>query len=450
MGEQIVSGRRAGFDRVFISGYFGFGNLGDEAILEAVVLELRKRHPSLAITATFGEDRSTAERLHVTPVDFLDLDASAHSIVGADLVLFGLGGVFQDYWGATSTALFRQGTNGVEAWARPALLARMEHIPVALFCAGVGPLRSHPGRAMFAMACEAADLLIVRDETSAFEVLDISPSAKPLVAADPAHGLEAAEEDRRYADAVLRKAGLAGAPISVAVRAWDLEVDRSHLVAQLAAGLDAISPDHPLVFLPFHCGAGTDDREVAEAIRAALPNRPAAVIAPRTAGQAIALLERSALAVAARNHGVVFAGCAKTPVIPIRYDPKVASCAAAVGVEDLLLGLDELDQLPATLSRALASRERLVQRMVSRRAGLGARIERGFDSLDGLLASRAETGSPLTGAVGMVARLRGERADLNERLREAGRHVRHLESLERDMLRMRRELRSFAETVRKG
>ena len=450
MGEESVSGRRAGFGHVFISGYFGFGNLGDEAILEAVVLELRKRHPALAVTAPFGGDRSTAERLQVTPVDFLDLEASAHSIVGADLVLFGLGGVFQDYWGATSTALFRQGTNGVEAWTRPALLARMEHVPVALFCAGVGPLRTHPGRAMFAMACEAADLLIVRDETSAFEVLDISPSAKPLVAADPAHGLEATEDDRRHVGERLLRAGIAGAPVSVAVRAWDLEVERRHLVRQLALALGTLPTDHPLVFLPFHCGAGTDDHEVAEAIRAALPGRVTAVIDLRTAGQAIALFERSTLVLAARNHGVVFAGCAQTPVVPLRYDPKVAGCAAAVGVEDLLLGLDELDRLPATLSHVLASREKVRQRMATRRAGLRARIKSAFDSVDGLLVSRAQVGSPALGTMDAAAQPRGERSELHQRLPQAECQAARLSGLEADIVRLRHELQSMRSTVRRG
>ena len=450
MAEQSISGRRAGFGRVFISGYFGFGNLGDEAILEAVVLELRTRHPSLAVTATFGEDRSTAERLDVTPVDFFDLEASAQSIVGSDLVLFGLGGVFQDYWGATSTALFRQGTNGVEAWARPALLARMENVPVALFCAGVGPLRTHPGRAMFAMACEAADLLIVRDETSMFEVLDINPSAKPLVAADPAHGLEATEDDRRHVGERLLRAGIARAPVSVAVRAWDHGVGRHHLVRQLALALGTLPTDHPLVFLPFHCGAGTDDREVAEAIRVALPERVAAVIDLRTAGQAIALFERSTFVLAARNHGVVFAGCAQTPVVPLRYDPKVAGSAASVGVEDLLLGLDELDRLPATLSHVLASRERIVQRMVSRRAGLAARIRRGFDSLDGLLVSRTEVGSPAPGTMDAVAQLWGERNELHQRLLQAERQSARLVGLEADLVRLRHQLRSMCGTLRRG
>ncbi len=294
MAEQSPTGRRAGLGRIFISGYFGFGNLGDEAILEAVALELRRRHPSLAIAATFGEDRATAERLQVTPIDLFDLEGCAQAILGADLVLFGLGGVFQDYWGATLTALFREGSMGIEAWVRPALLARMGDVPAALFCGGVGPLRTPPGRAMFRMACEAADLLLVRDETSALEILDIVPAAKPLVAIDPAHDLEADEDDRRYADTQLREAGIEGAPISVAVRAWDLGMDRDHLVRQLAAGLGSLPTGHPIVFLPFHCGAGTDDREVADAIRAALPGRTTAVVAPRTGGQAIALFERSA------------------------------------------------------------------------------------------------------------------------------------------------------------
>jgi len=55
---------------VLISGYFGFGNLGDEAILEAVVGELRRRDPDVEIIALSGNPRETVLRLGIGAADF--------------------------------------------------------------------------------------------------------------------------------------------------------------------------------------------------------------------------------------------------------------------------------------------------------------------------------------------------------------------------------------------
>lgn len=433
MPEPSERSRFAPVDDVFISGYFGSGNLGDEAILEAVVRELRRRQPATRVTVTCGEDRSSAERLGVTPAAFLDVEQAAHAISSSRLVLFGLGGVFQDYWGVTPAALFRTGTNGVEAWVRPALLARMEGVPCALFCAGVGPLRTRAGRVLFAMACEAADLLLVRDEASAREVRGIVPWARPVVATDPAHLLEAGEGDRRLVAEALRHAGVDRAAVSVAVRAWDLGIERARLVKELADGLRVLPAELPIVLAPFHRGAGTDDVEVAEALQSALPDRATAVVDLRTPGQAIALFERSTLVVAVRNHGVVFAGCAGTPVVPVAYDPKVVGCAAAVGVDDLVVDIRELGRLPQVLSGALAEASRIRARMAARREALRAEIGRAFDSLEALQASPPAV-----------------RLGPRDRDSEAGHLGPEIENLERGLRRLHRGLESLQGQLRRA
>jgi colanic acid/amylovoran biosynthesis protein len=333
----------------------------------------------------------------------------------------------------TPAALFRTGTNGVEAWVRPALLARMEGVPSALFCAGVGPLRTRAGRALFAMACEAADLLLVRDEASAREVLGIVPWARPVVATDPAHLLEAGEDDRRHVAEALRHTGVDRPPVSVAVRAWDLGIERARLVRELADGLRTLPVRLPIVFAPFHRGAGTEDGEVAEAVRSALPDRPTAVVDLGTPGQAIALFERSTLVVAARNHGVAFAGCAGTPVLPVAYDPKVVGCAAAVGVDDLVVDIRDLGRLPQALSGALAETSRIRARMAGRRETLRAEIGRAFDSLEALLAS------PLAGP-------RGPR----DPDAEAGHLGPGFEHVERGLMRLHRGLQALQEQLRRA
>jgi polysaccharide pyruvyl transferase CsaB len=377
--------------QVFISGYFGFGNLGDEAILEAAVAGLRRRRPADAIAASFGPERRSAERLGVQAVDFFGLDATVEAVGRSDLVLFGLGGVFQDYWGASAASLFREGTNGVEAYARPALLARMAGVPAVLFCGGIGPLRTPPGRAMFRMACEAAARVYVRDQASAEELRSIVRHAPPEVVADPAHLSSADSADRLWAAEVLAAAGIPGdgTAVAVAARAWDFFAPEPELAARWARALAALPAAWPLVFIPCHCGAGTDDRAFAERIRSGLGGRRTAIAEVASGGQAVALFERCALVVAARNHGLVLAGCAGVPAVGVCYDPKVAGSAQALGTEALTIGLDQLERLAEKALLAAGAREAWARTIAERRQQCLARLDRAFAAAERLRAKHA-------------------------------------------------------------
>ena len=44
--------------RVLLSGYYGFGNLGDEALLEVIVGRMRARFPGAADRSAFGVARA--------------------------------------------------------------------------------------------------------------------------------------------------------------------------------------------------------------------------------------------------------------------------------------------------------------------------------------------------------------------------------------------------------
>lgn len=342
-------------NRVFISGYFGFGNLGDEAILEAVVRELRARFPRVHIVVPAGPERSHIERLGLEALDFFSLEEISTQIPLCDVVLFGLGGVFQDYWGADSSMLFQQGTNGVEAYVRPALLAAMHNVPAVLFSAGIGPLRTVAGRAMFAAAARAAKLLVVRDEASAVATSSITPELTPLVTADPAFLLSTSDSDREATTVLLRARGLDRAPfVAFALRGWEFQYSDDEIATSVGEAIKGLPEDWRIVFVPFHQGAGTDDAVIAQKTIAA-GGRQADLIDVSTPAEAIALFEQAKLVVAARNHAVVFAALAGTPVVSLAYDPKVAASATHAGAGKWVLPFSDIRRLPTVLGEAVAS-----------------------------------------------------------------------------------------------
>ena len=82
--------------RVLISGYYGFGNLGDEALLEVIVGRLRRDFPAASIEVLSATPQRTAADYRVDATPRWDWRAVRAAIGRADVVLSGGGGLLQN------------------------------------------------------------------------------------------------------------------------------------------------------------------------------------------------------------------------------------------------------------------------------------------------------------------------------------------------------------------
>ncbi len=408
-------------DAILISGYFGFGNLGDEAILEAVVSEVRRRDPAARLIVCSGDPDATARRYGVDAVDFFSAERTGEAISRCRAVLFGLGGVFQDYWGAYAANLFRPGTDGIEAYTRPALFARLHGVPAVLFCGGIGPLTSAEGRALFSLACRFADTLIVRDEASAEEVRLTGFGVRPLIAADPGFLLTASTGDVEAVSGRLARAGVGAAPlVAFALRPWRFEVEDAALAEAAGAAAAALPAGWKAVFVPFQSGGSSDDAALArEAVRRSAGRGE--VIEVATPGEAIALFARARATVGMRLHATILSACAGTPAVPLVYDPKVASAAEALGLAELCTPVSDLSRLRPALERAIAAAETLRPRLAMALEEARAAARSAFDVLDSVLeGAPARAAAPEAGV---------SDADLKALLEESGSSAKNLHRL---------------------
>ena len=88
--------------KIVISGYFGFGNAGDEAILEAMLVDLRAARPDVHPVVLSGDPLTTAARFDVEAVPRLCLGAVRRALRDAALFISGGGSLLQDVtgWGS--------------------------------------------------------------------------------------------------------------------------------------------------------------------------------------------------------------------------------------------------------------------------------------------------------------------------------------------------------------
>jgi polysaccharide pyruvyl transferase CsaB len=327
-----------------ITGYYGFGNAGDDAILEA--LSARLVGLGFGLTVITYPDADTARlsaTLGIEAIDGRDLQAAARAIEQSDALLIGGGGLIQDYLPSDPDTHLTPRHGNLSFWTTMALLARSSGVPAIGYALGVGPLSTPEGRDHARMFFELLSLTIVRDEPSAALVEGLG-LARPEVAADPAYLLEPATRDPL-------EGGLDDLPtggalrICVSVRSWP---GNDAWQSELAAALDLLIERHDadILFLPFQQSRkGLDnDALVATRIAARMKHtaRRAVISTELTPAEKAAVIAGSDLVIGMRLHSLVFAATAETPAVGIAYDPKVLNAMADLGLADLAVDLSEV------------------------------------------------------------------------------------------------------------
>ncbi|MBM3457741.1 MAG: polysaccharide pyruvyl transferase CsaB, partial [Armatimonadetes bacterium] len=82
--------------QILFSGYYGLGNAGDEAVLDASVELFRRERPTLALSVLSGNVAETQRRLRLRAVPRFHPVAVLAAVRASDLVLSGGGSLLQD------------------------------------------------------------------------------------------------------------------------------------------------------------------------------------------------------------------------------------------------------------------------------------------------------------------------------------------------------------------
>lgn len=328
------TGRAVPPPRVLVCGYYGHGNVGDELILDALLADLETALPGAEVQVVTDASEAVASERGLDTIAHDDIDAMVDAAEGADLMVLGGGGLFQDYSGADAGTLLLPSHWGMSYYAGFAVLGRLVGTPVAIYGIGVGPLATEDGMTLAQMAVEAADAVSVRDEHSKATLRH----PHILVAADPALGLPSEPAEPR-------------AVVGVSVRDWG---DRG-FVAPLAAALDQIVEDHDfdVELIPFQRSDGDhNDLLVAMEVKDRTSSKRVS-IAPAEGRRALAARIGGYRAlVGMRLHSLMLAVTAGVPVVGLAYDPKVEVFMGGLGLAGRAIPLEGLE--PEAVTAALA------------------------------------------------------------------------------------------------
>lgn len=368
---------------IFLIGYFGQNNLGDEAILEAF-LEWAQEEFEMpdfrVLTANSGETR---RRHNVREVDKKNPAAIVSALQWCDAVVAPGGGLIQDSTSIKNNMFYRILLDAAAVMRRP----------VYMLSQGIGPLKRRMSARLAARAARQCELLTVRDSMS-LELLgragaDISSVRKTADIVFLMAGGAAAETGGGRLE-VSEKTGRPVLRVGVSLRpAAGLE-KISGLIKGCIMRLMEQYEVEPHLFV---CDMDQDVAPMnafAEDLRRSAPDINVIIAGemkgrPMTAREMINYLGRIDVTIGMRLHSLVFSAIAQVPFVALPYDPKVTAFANSCGQP--VLG-DPAGATPLEVSRTIDAL------MGEGRAEAARRLEKlkteNSEALEGSLAALAE------------------------------------------------------------
>ena len=331
-------------DGVVICGAYGRGNAGDDAILEAILQEMRSIDPDMPITVLTKDPKATRLTYRVQTAGRMDVGTWKKAMRHAGLYINGGGSLIQDVTSRRSLWFY---LHNIQA-------AHKAGCKVQMYGCGIGPVLREQHRKLAARVLNASVDVITLREPDSLKELQSMGVTKPeiLLTADPALTLPAASEDE--IDSVLLRAGIPphGKYLCFALRNWKGFEDKAPLFAQAAK-----YAYETYGLTPVFAAVEKHLDPVAGRLAATGLDIPHYFLDDAgSAGTIIGALSRMQAVVSMRLHALIFAAGQGIPLAGVVYDPKVSAFLRYIGQENFL-DLDALttDALKAMIDRMVSS-----------------------------------------------------------------------------------------------
>jgi len=304
---------------ILVSGYYGFHNAGDEAILAGMIRAVRDLEPEARFTVISGTAAQTRALHGVQAISRGDFKHIWQAMGRADLFISGGGSLLQDVTSSRSLTYYL----GLMT------MAKLRLRPVMIYAQGAGPVTRALSRTLIPTVVNGVDLITTRDAESAETFRHLGVFRPPIkVMADPALALGPADPERGAA--LLKDAGvdLDRPLIGVSVRPWSLW--QEPVEPGLARALDQLARESGarVVFIPM---LRKQDMEAAARV-AAIMETPAVLAGGEYAYADVqAMIARCDLLIGMRYHALVFAAMNGVPLVGLSYDPKNEAFLRQIG-----------------------------------------------------------------------------------------------------------------------
>ncbi|PKH09079.1 polysaccharide pyruvyl transferase CsaB [Planomicrobium sp. MB-3u-38] len=297
--------------RIVLSGYYGFDNVGDEAILFAIIQSLKEYHPGVNLTVLSNNPEKTAASYKVDAVNRWNINEVRKALKESDCLISGGGSLLQDETGMKSISYY----SGVMK------IAQFLKKPVFIYAQGMGPVKSKINRQIMKHVLQRSEMITVRDKHSKSFLQSIGVSKPIQLVPDPVMGIDASG----FSSGLTAGTDSNKRVISVSIRNWT--EDLSYL-NKVAAGLDQLADNgHEILMVPMH---GKYDHDTSKNVAGMMTNKVEIFPYDSSIEEKMAAVKESDVLLGMRLHALIFASVGNTPFVALSYDPKIDSFAEIV------------------------------------------------------------------------------------------------------------------------
>lgn len=305
--------------KILLAGYYGFGNLGDEAILEMAIKQILEITDRKNITVLSGNKEVTSRKYNVDTIDRYNVFSIAAKLMKSDALVFGGGSLLQDITSKRS----------IYYYLFLIRLAKMMNNKVIMLSQGIGPIVNENSKKAVQSTLNHIDYITVRDKHSKefLESLGMDKN-KIFLSTDPVINLRAGEN---YTAKYSGKK-----KVCFSLRNWK-NADVSKKISELTEKL--IESSIECYFIPFYYN---EDMELIDEVEKNIGDKAVYYKEKLTTNDAFDIIKGMDVLVGVRLHSLIFAAAANVPFAAVSYDHKVDHFVNSVNMK-VACSIDNID-----------------------------------------------------------------------------------------------------------
>lgn len=294
---------------VVISGYYGFENSGDDALLHAIIKSLKKYMEDIRILVLSESPKDTELTFQVDSDKRFNFFKVTSALKKSRMLINGGGSLIQDATSSQSLYYY--------LWVMHC--AKRMGLKVYLYANGIGPIKKRNLNIVSKIA-NKADLITLRDRISADELKKMGVTEPEIkVTADPAIILAGSNDER--IGKIFEKEGIPSGKkyIGISVRSWSR--NDPAFAQKLAEIIDYACEKYSLVpiFIPMRHPV---DLKFSEALVSEMKNRAYIISGKYDVADTIGIVRCMSMVIGMRLHTLIYAASGGVPLIGLIYDPK--------------------------------------------------------------------------------------------------------------------------------